>query len=1110
MAHTIATACNDLACALLAVERELATDRRTSPEDQLKVPISTFLTAVGNTRSNQVNVFTEHRQLSGDNVEGVRLDMAVKNGRGQLTGHLELKSPNKSANPYRQSGWSKHDKKQWKRLENHSNLIYTNGWEWTLLRHGAGQPLAHIQLTPNPEGELPENQVEELSNLLDQFLSWKPTSPSSPKGLADQLAPLTRLLRDSVVEVITDNTPDALDNLYANWRKDLMPGATAKDFADSFAQTFTYALLLARVESTVPADTFTASVVTPDLRHNGHRLIGSVLEVMAQPSNRILVEGPVSLLESVIGAVDVDKFTSDADPWLYFYEDFLAAYDPKMRADAGVYYTPVQIVEMQVRLLDEILKTRFGRPDGLGDDATSVLDNATGTATYPLAVARHVLGQAASPQDAARSLAQRLYAFELLMGPYAVAHMRLTQMLESTGIELGKDGVNVYLTNSLTDPGDVSADGSQMTLWEVMADINEETRKAGLVKNDQTPIRVILGNPPYDRGSRQKTLGTGSTEHRNIVLEEHNGHPALLDDFITPLTERGQGGQAKNLYNTYVYFIRWAIWKICEQRENETGVVSYITSSSYLRGPGFAGLREYMRKVFDEIWIVDLGGEGRGARKEENVFAIQTPVAVFFGIQHPKNSRGQTRHHTTRIKNPATVYYQRIEGTRQEKLDAMAGVCPPELGDGWVELTEKDWGDKFVPSSAAALSDGVPLDVIFPWFFSGCKAGRRWPISPTQEALHKRIQTLQNANDEEGEDLFKNSPSGRKYRESSRSSIIPDSCSTTPVSQDSRLVELKPIAYGYRSFDRQWIVPDHRLLDRPGPSFGAAGGDQLFLVTLTSTALGFGPAVTVSPYVPDLHFFNNRGAKDVHPLYRTAGTTQPNISSALLAALTSTYNREVEPFEVAAYVVGLLGTGAYTQRFGEELSEAVAHVPFTADTALFEQVVDFGRRIIFEQTWGERGGKLNQFGQPTGTRFKGTATITIPTPEGTYPENWDYDEDNHQLQVGTARFDHVSPQIASFEVSGMNVLSSWLGYRMKTPAGKSSSPLDQMQSDSWHLDGELLELLWQIEFMINAEKEGSQLLEQVVSSNLISVADLGQPTPQEQKAPPKKQQGTLL
>ena len=114
-----------------------------------------------------------------------------------------------------------------------------------------------------------------------------------------------------------------------------MPGATEKQFADSFAQTFTYALLLARVESDVPAENFNASAITPNLRKNGHRLIGSVLELMDQPKNRSLVEGPVSLLEATIGSVNVEKFTNNSDPWLYFYEDFLASYDPKMRADAG-------------------------------------------------------------------------------------------------------------------------------------------------------------------------------------------------------------------------------------------------------------------------------------------------------------------------------------------------------------------------------------------------------------------------------------------------------------------------------------------------------------------------------------------------------------------------------------------------------------------------------------------------------------------------------------------------------------------------------------------------------------------------------------------------------
>ena len=1100
-------ASHTLATQLTAIDRELERDRRTSPEDQLKVPVSTFLTTIGDQRPAQVNVFTEHRQVTGDNVQGVRLDMAIKDGFGRLVGHIELKAPGKSANPHRQAGWSKHDKAQWKRLENHANLVYTNGWEWTLLRHGMDRPVAHVLLSPNADGTLPEGQVEQLSNLLDQFLSWKPTTASSPRGLAEQLAPLARLLRDSVKEIVTDKTPDALDSLYERWQKDLMPRATPAQFADSFAQTFTYALLLARVESDLPASQFTANAITPSLRRNGHRLIGSVLELMGQDQNRSLVDGPVSLLEATIGSVDVDKFTANADPWLYFYEDFLAAYDPKMRAEAGVYYTPVEIVEAQVRLLDTVLKTRFGRPDGLGDDNTKLLDNACGTATYPLAVARHVIDNSAAPQDAARSLAKRLHAFEILMGPYSVAHMRLTQLLESTGIQLGKDGVQVFLTNSLTDPGEVSADHQQMSLWEVMEDINEENRRAGLVKDDHTDIRIILGNPPYHRLSRAEALGSGSGKYKNVILEEARGNRPLLDDFIEPLKARGLGGQAKNLYNSYIFFMRWAIWKACEQHKNETGVVSYITASSYLRGPGFAGVREYMRRVFDEVWIIDLGGEGRGARTEENVFSIGTPVAIFLGIQHPNTSTGKPKRHSDRLKQQAKVYYQRIQGTKLEKLSTLGGVDVPENDGNWTQLSNGDWTDKFVPSSSAALADGVALDVVFPWSHSGVQFKRKWPIATSIDGLEKRWNQLRAATSrEEMADLFRET--SQKHVEAKGENLF----SREPLPalmQDCNM--LVPVRYGYRSFDRQYTIPDSRVNDRPRPQlWDSYSDDQLFLVTLTSTTLGDGPAVTLSPYVPDMDFFKNRGAKDIHPLFRTDSTAQPNISASLMQALNTAYGREVEPFEVAAYVVGLLGTSAYTARFEEELSEAPAHVIFTADKTLFDQVAEFGRGIIFEQTWGERGAKLNQFGQPVGQRFRGKASLGVATPADDYPESWSYDEDTHQLTVGGGRFDHVSPEVARFEVSGMNVLRSWLGYRMKNPAGKSSSPLDRMQAATWQHDGELLELLWQLEFMVAAEPRGAELLDRVIAGEKIAPAELGVPTAAEMKAPPKKQQGTMF
>ena len=295
-ADKFGAAVSRLTSELTAIDKELSLDSRSTPEDQLKAPIARFLEDAGASLIKTIRITTEHRQSAGDVVEGVRLDMAIKRGRGKLVGHIELKSPAKSANPYRKTGWTKHDRGQWEKLEHHPNLVYSNGWEWTLLRHGAGKPLVHVILQPDGAGAVPESQVDALKQLLEQFLSWKPLAPSSPKVLADQLAPLTAFLRDSVVDVLEASfgKTTGLPALYQKWQDELMPGATHKDFADSFAQTFTYALLLARIESDRDDESFTASSVTNALLRNGHKLIGSVLELMAQPANRSPVEGPVS------------------------------------------------------------------------------------------------------------------------------------------------------------------------------------------------------------------------------------------------------------------------------------------------------------------------------------------------------------------------------------------------------------------------------------------------------------------------------------------------------------------------------------------------------------------------------------------------------------------------------------------------------------------------------------------------------------------------------------------------------------------------------------------------------------------------------------------------
>src|SRR5699024_5723659 len=196
-------------------------------------------------------------------------------------------------------------------------------------------------------------------------------------------------------------------------------------------------------------------------------------------------------------------------------------------------------------------------------------------------------------------------------------------------------------------------------------------------------------------------------------------------------------------YNSYVYYIRWAIWKACEQHRDEAGVVSFITSSSYLRGPGFAGMREYMRRMFDELWIVDLGGEGRGARKEENVFAIQTPVAIFFGSQWEKTRTGSAKKHSDRIRSKAAVHYLRVKGTREEKPAALSAVTKPTDDSDWVRLESDDWHGKFVPDTAASMTAFAPLDWVFPWSHSGVQFKRKWPIGTSKAALERRWSELE-------------------------------------------------------------------------------------------------------------------------------------------------------------------------------------------------------------------------------------------------------------------------------------------------------------------------------------------------------------------------------
>ena len=534
----------------------------------------------------------------------------------------------------------KHNKKQWGKLKALPNLIYTDGREISLYRSGEREgKVLRMDSDPIDDGAKAYDSefVQSLDALIRDFIMWQPIVPHQPTALAKYLAPLTKFLREEVsFALLTENSSVSL--LAKEWRQFFFPNADDAQFADAYAQTVTYAMLLARLlgaQSLAPHEAAKTLAA-------GNNLLGRALELLGQKDAREDLRVGFELLQRSLEALDKDKFLKgEPDLWLYFYEDFLAAYDPKLRRDYGVYYTPREVVELQVRLVSELLETRFGKKLGFADDGVVFLDPAVGTGTYPVAAVKHALekvearsGKGAVAARAAQ-MARNMYGFEILVGPYSVAHLRISQALESAGAKI-KDRLNIYLADTLESPNAKPPGGLSLT-YKALTEEHEAARE---IKN-KGDVLVCLGNPPYDRQS----IAEGDTttqrkggwvrfgdQEKGGASQEKQGEKPILDDFLEPARQAGAGLHLKNIYNDYVYFWRWALWRLFEQQECG-GIVSFITASSYLAGPGFVGMREVMRQNFDEIWILDLGGDNLGTRKTPNVFNIQTPVAIAVGVK---------------------------------------------------------------------------------------------------------------------------------------------------------------------------------------------------------------------------------------------------------------------------------------------------------------------------------------------------------------------------------------------------------------------------------------------------------------------------------------------
>ncbi len=509
------------------------------PEDQLRAPFEQLLADLAAFMGYAPGAVVPVGESSLAELR-TRPDYAVTT-HGALVGFVEIKAPGKGGDPRRLK--SAHDKAQWARLQSLPNLLYTDGNEFTLWRHGEqAAPPVRLQGDIETSGhELAPGPG--LESLFEAFLQWQPQAPTTAKELAEVSARLCRLLRQEVADALACKS-EALTTLATDWRELLFPTASDEQFADGYAQAVTFGLLMARARGIAVGDLHTVAV---ELKKTSS-LIGTALQLLTDDgvTKRDLVTS-LPTLQRVLEVVDWPKISKGRDDaWLYFYEDFLALYDNDLRKQTGSYYTPPEVVGAMVRLTDEALRRPgFGLARGLAAPSVTVADPATGTGTFVLGVLRHIAAAVAEDQGAGavpaaiEAALQRIVAFELQLGPFAVAQLRVLAEAVALAGAVPKSAPRMFVTDTLGNPDN---DGGHFPGF--LAPIGKQRKDANRIKREE-PITVVIGNPPY----KEKAKGRGGwVEGEGRAKDAY----APLQDWMPP-PEWGLGAHAKHLRNLYVY-----------------------------------------------------------------------------------------------------------------------------------------------------------------------------------------------------------------------------------------------------------------------------------------------------------------------------------------------------------------------------------------------------------------------------------------------------------------------------------------------------------------------------------------------------------------------------
>ncbi len=993
-----------------------------------------------------LNDFAEENKIKNFDVttlpkqtEAGNPDFRVWDGKNHITGYIEAKDPSVKNLDHTE------DTDQLKRYRTtFPNVILTNFYEFRLYRDEEliakaqiGRPAIakHLKTAPPVEHE------DEFKELMNKFFSFSLPQVKDAKKLALELAKRTRFLRDEVVSIeLEEEQKKEKKNIlgfYEAFKKYLIASLTEKQFADLYSQTLTYGLFAARTRADKEFNRELAFTFIPNT-------IGILKDVFRFIS---LGDPPKSLqiiiddITEVLKVTDVKKILHDyftegkgKDPIIHFYETFLTAYDPSIREKRGVYYTPEPVVGYIVRSVHQILKTHFDLYDGLASEEVTLLDPAGGTLTFPAEAIKIAVKAYASNygeggvniQLIKNQILPNFHAFELMMAPYAIGHLKMSFLFEELGYTLKDDErFKLYLTNTLEieDLEQINIPG--------LSSLSEESHLAAEVKKKQ-PILVIVGNPPYSGISSNINEWT-----EKLLKEDLDGAQSYYKVDDEPLGEKKLW-----LQDDYVKFLRFAQWKI---QKAGFGIVGMITNHSYLDNPTFRGMRQSLMKTFDEIYILDLHGNSLKKEttpeggKDENVFDIRQGVAIALFIKKKVNLRKEIYANDDEIlkdvfelKTPAKVFHADLYGLRDEKYN---WLDKHKINTKFYNRLKplSPWYF-FIPRDTDKIEgylEWYQINEIFPVNVTGIVTARdSFVIGFDKNEVRNRIMQFRNLS--LSDDILEQTyglkdTRGWKLKEARIDLAKDDDWDTYWQKILYRPFDVRELYYTPKMVD--WGRPEYmyHLLNK---------NISLCFMRQYSGDVPYSHFLVSEFMVDNRTFFSSKGVIQQTPLYLYPKFIEPkkkaftqlmifepetpykphkqaNISEEVIAKLKKAYRKEPTPEQILYYVYGIFYSNKYRIKYAEFLKIDFPRVPFTKEHKLFIQIAELGEELAGLHLMNSK--LLNK----TISGLKGSGENRVDAVK--------YDETEERIYINKEKyFDDITPELWNYHIGGYQVLNKYL------------------------------------------------------------------------------------